>query len=371
MQTVRSIAVWNTAFLGDAVLTLPLIHVLHKAFPDAALDFYVRPGLSSLFTAQPEIRQVFTAEKRTSLALCTQGREIRARRYDLWLSPHQSPRSALIAAMSGAPVRIGYAGTWRRFAYTDTVSRCFGELHEIERVLRLTIPLFRRFPNARPSGFSPESPADPLHWPTLVLPPEAEARAAELFAALPSGPVLGVHPGSVWETKRWTAAGFAHVARRGVEHGAQVLLFATPDERADVEAVLESSGLRGHAAVHDLTGKLSLPELAACLKRLNVYVTNDSGPMHLAWSLHTPVTTVFGPTVRRFGFAPRGDTADIVELSGLPCRPCGLHGAHVCPEGHHRCMKAIDPELVWRDVERKLPGAPAAAEKGRCPEQSQ
>ena len=352
---VRSIAVWNTAFLGDAVLTLPLIRVLKTMFPDAELDFYVRQGLATLFAAQPEIRQVLTADKSHSpSALWHMGRAVHSRHYDLWISPHQSPRSAFIARMSGAPVRIGYSARWRPFIYTDTVQRRFGCLDEIERVLQLTIPLIQRFPDLVPAGFSPDDTRHPLHWPELVLSDAAEQFADRLFAPLSSFPVLGIHPGSVWETKRWSAAGFAHVVRRAVESGAHVMLFAAPSELPDAEAVLEASGLRQHTAVHNLTGQLSLPELAACLKRLNAYVSNDSGPMHLAWCQHTPVTAIFGPTVRSFGFAPRGPQADIIELNELDCRPCGLHGAHTCPSGHHRCMKDIDPEVVWRNVEPKL-----------------
>ena len=94
-------------------------------------------------------------------------------------------------------------------------------------------------------------------------------------------------------------------------------------------------------------------ELAAYLRMLNCYVSNDSGPMHLAWAQHTPVTALFGPTVRELGFFPRGDSAKVFEVS-LECRPCGLHGPHHCPKKHHRCMVDIDVEAVWRDVAGKL-----------------
>ena len=75
--------------------------------------------------------------------------------------------------------------------------------------------------------------------------------------------------------------------------------------------------------------------------------------MHLAWAQPSPVTALFGPTVRELGFFPRGDSAKVFEVS-LECRPCGLHGPHHCPKKHHRCMVDIDVEAVWRDVAGKL-----------------
>ena len=113
------------------------------------------------------------------------------------------------------------------------------------------------------------------------------------------------------------------------------------------------SELKGNPLLHDLSCALTLPELAAYLRMLNCYVSNDSGPMHLAWAQHTPVTALFGPTVRELGFFPRGDSAKVFEVS-LECRPCGLHGPHHCPKKHHRCMVDIDVEAVWRDVAGKL-----------------
>ena len=362
MNTPRTIAVWNTAFLGDAVLTLPLLNVLKSAFPDADLDFYVRSGLETLFAAQPELHQVYAVNKkdRTPLHLWQEGARLRRRKYDLWINAHPSFRSALMARLSGAPWRVGYRGAQRNFAHTDSVSRRFEELDEIERLLQLTRPVYKCFPAAFPPDFDPDRPAGPNHWPHLVLPNDAEHKADAFFATLSRSPRLGLHPGSVWATKRWTTEGFASIARRAIDAGAYVLVFAGPGEERMAADVIEQAGLRGHPALQDLSCKLSLPELAAWLKRLDVYVSNDSGPLHLAWCQHTPVTALFGPTVRELGFFPRGETARVFEVdkAALPCRPCGLHGAKTCPQGHHRCMKDLDTDAVWNDVAAKLQAAP-------------
>ena len=108
-----------------------------------------------------------------------------------------------------------------------------------------------------------------------------------------------------------------------------------------------------HEFMHDLAGKLSLPDLAAHLALLNCYLTNDSGPMHLAWPQLTPVTALLGPTTAQLGFAPRGPFADVLETP-LPCRPCGKHGHKRCPQRHFECMRGLTPDVVWDSVRRKL-----------------
>ncbi|HKI81718.1 MAG TPA: glycosyltransferase family 9 protein, partial [Pseudodesulfovibrio sp.] len=98
----------------------------------------------------------------------------------------------------------------------------------------------------------------------------------------------------------------------------------------------------------------SLPELAAYLGRLDAYLTNDSGPMHLAWTQEVPLVALFGPTVKALGFFPRGDNATVLENDGLDCRPCGLHGPKKCPEGHFKCMRDLTPDRVWDVLKAKL-----------------
>ena len=132
-----------------------------------------------------------------------------------------------------------------------------------------------------------------------------------------------------------------------------MLLFAGPGEEGMAQEVIRLAGLAGNPLLHDLSGAVALTELAAVLGMLDCYVSNDSGPMHLAWAQHTPVTALFGPTVRSLGFFPRGETARVFEVA-LSCRPCGLHGPQTCPLGHHHCMTEIDVDAVWEDVLSKL-----------------
>jgi heptosyltransferase-2 len=344
MREYKKIGVWQTAFLGDAVLTLPLLRALRDRYPDAELHFFVRSGVESVFAGQPEITRVRPFAKRGTQkslnAAVRLGWELGREGFDLWISTHTSLRSALVAGATGIARRIGYNRPWyNRLAYTQTVDRRFNELAEIERLLELLRPLGI-------TGPAPEA--------RLVLPEEA-ARAADHFWKTFGfdRPVLGIHPGSTWPTKCWPAEYFSEIVDRAVDAGAHVLVFAGPGEEPVAAKVLQSVRADQHH-VTNLAGQLSLPELAAYLGRLDAYLTNDSGPMHLAWTQDTPLVALFGPTVESLGFFPRGSRSTVLQNEELACRPCGLHGPKKCPEGHFKCMLDLTPDRVWETLKDKL-----------------
>jgi heptosyltransferase-2 len=345
MREFRKIGIWQTAFLGDAVLTLPMLRALADQYPGAEIHLFVRGGLESLFKAQPELAGVHGFAKRGAqkslLSALRLGREIGQQGFDLWISAHASLRSAMVATATGIPRRIGYDRPWfNRLAYTDTVDRRFHELEEVERLMGLLTPL----------GIDGPPPKA-----RLTLPGDARNAASAFWRErCGNAPVLGIHPGSTWPTKCWPVDYFSRIAAMAADAGAQVLVFAGPGEEAVAAAVV--AGVAAKAApdaIINLAGTLSLPELAAWIDRLDAYLTNDSGPMHLAWVQDTPLVALFGPTVRRLGFFPRGEGATVMETP-LDCRPCGLHGPRKCPLGHHDCMRALSPDMVWAALAPKL-----------------
>ena len=340
-MSFRRIGIWQTAFLGDAVLTLPLLQNLARAFPGAHMTYFVRKGLGPLFEPDPGL-QVQEVDKygRDSgpLGMIRTLASIRRQGFDLWVSPHTSFRSAAISAFSGIPTRIGYdSPRFNRAAYTHTCSRRFDQLEEIERVLQLLSPI--------------SVPALET-WPGLHLHPLAREKAGEFRAKHTTGPVLGVHPGSTWATKKWPGAYFAEVIDMVHDNlDMQVMLFAGPGEEKAAREIKDL--VRRQDLLLDLSGRLDLPGLAAFLQGLDCYLCNDSGPMHLAWTQNIPVAALFGPTTRSLGFFPRGEHSTVLETD-LECRPCGLHGSKSCPQGHHRCMLDITPQRVFEVLKGKI-----------------
>lgn len=342
-QSIRSIAVWQTAFLGDAVLTLPLIHTLAEAYPGIPLDLYVRQGVDPLFLAQRELRKVYGFAKRGAhkgirgaLAL---GAFLHDQNYDVLISVHRSFRSALVARRSGIAMRIGYdTPFYNKLAYTHTVSRRFSQLEEIERQLQLVLPL---------------NITHKIPTPRLDLVPEVEANVDNFFHSHVNGPCIGLNPGSVWATKRWPTEYFGQVADMAASQGLQVIIFGGPGEEETVRQVIEATQPETRPALLNMAAKLNLPELACFISRLDAYLTNDSGPMHIAWTLGTPTVALFGPTVESLGFFPRGSHSRVLQTE-LGCRPCGLHGGQTCSQGHHRCMRDISPQLAWNTMQKVM-----------------
>ncbi|SMF34460.1 lipopolysaccharide heptosyltransferase II [Desulfovibrio gilichinskyi] len=339
----RKIALWQTAFLGDAVLTLPFIKALSLRFPEAEIHLFVRKGVEPLFESQKELTAVHGFAKRGNQkgmgAAFRFGRELGTQGFDLWISAHTSMRSAVISMATGIPDRIGYDKPWfNRFAYTQVVKRRFDQFEEVERLLALGLPL----------GISGIAPAFELNLPEVAI-----EEASTFFEKISDAPVIGFHPGSTWETKKWPEYNFAAIIAKSLEAGFRVVLFGGPGEEMICSRIAEKSGREDE--IINLAGKLNLPKLAAYIKNLDVYISNDSGPMHIAWVQDVPLIALFGPTVRQFGFFPRGDNSTVLESPEiLDCKPCGLHGGRKCPEIHHKCMTNITVEMVWSEILKKV-----------------
>ncbi len=333
-----SVLVIQTAFLGDVVLTTPLLSAL--AEQHGPVDVVTTPAAASLLETHPAVRSVIRYDKHGGdkgwRGIKRLTSELRARRYSIVYLPHRSVRSAALALLSGAGERVGFSDSAAAVTYTRRVSRPRAG-HEVERLLAL------RGSNA---GSPPVS---------LGLTAADHSAADAWLAAHGVSPgFVALAPGSIWGTKRWPY--FADLA-------------ASLDKPCVVVGSTEDSSLAGSIVAAapravSATGALGLRASAALIARAAVLVTNDSAPLHLATAAGTPVVAIFGPTVPELGFGPRraGDTA--LGHAGLTCRPCSSHGPEKCPLGHHRCMRELTVETVAAAV-----SAVISAEESRaiCP----
>jgi heptosyltransferase-2 len=162
--------------------------------------------------------------------------------------------------------------------------------------------------------------------------------------------IIGVSPGSVWPTKRWSAAGFAALIQMLQQRFAcRVLLFGGADDSAVVEDVQRRCG----GAAASLVGLIGLRELAAAINRCRIFITNDSAPMHIAVARRVPTVAVFCATTPGLGFYPYTHEAIVVQRD-LSCRPCAPHGGRRCPLGTEDCIRQISPDAVLRAAEKLL-----------------
>jgi len=334
-----ALLVVQTSFLGDVVLTTPLFAALRRRLAPRRLVVLVRPEAVPLVAGHPDVDAVLVDDKRGRdaglLGLLGTARRLRRERFDLAVSPHRSLRTALLLAAARIPGRVGFAGRAGALLYHQRVPRD-RRRHDVERNLALV------------AAFGDETEAAALHVPVA---PDAAARAEALLPP-GTGPLVGVAPGSVWPTKRWTADGFAAVVAGLAADGARCVLLGAPAEAALAEQIRARSG--GGATV--LAGRTDLATLVAVIDRLALLVANDSAPMHVACARGVPVVAVFCATTPALGYGPWGARATVIEAD-LDCRPCARHGGRSCPRGTEDCMHLIPPATVLRAARAALRGA--------------
>jgi heptosyltransferase-2 len=353
------VLVAQTSFLGDVVLTTPLLAALHRRLQPRRVTIVVRPEAVPLVQHHPCVDAVIVDDKRgggrgVSGALRMVGR-LRRESVDVAVAPHRSLRTALVLAGARIPHRVGFAvGPWAAL-YHVRIPRD-PRRHDVER----NLSLLRAF------GGTDGDPERPHLRPSV----DAAARVDSLLRGLdvtPGRPLFGLSPGSVWATKRWIPEGFAQVARE-LEHryGAQVLLLGSAEDAAIAARVAAATG----GSVINLAGKTDLDTFLALVRRLRLLVSNDSAPMHVAAALDVPVVAVFCATTPAQGYGPYGEHVAVVQAD-LECRPCGRHGGPRCPRGTEDCMRLVSPATVLRAVEAVEQRAWRNAVAGVMPEAGQ
>jgi heptosyltransferase-2 len=324
----------QTSFLGDALLTLPLARRIREALPGCRLGVLTRPKTAEIFRREGFADEVLEDDKRGVhkgiLGLWSLARSLRGR-FDLAISAHRSFRSALLLWLARIPYRIGFSSSAGAFLYHRTVFFSWA-MPDVERNLALLLPLKSDLRAEERDSVYLAGRGNGI-----------ERRLAEEGIG-PGTRLVGLHPGSAWPTKRWPAVSFARLAARlAREKGDAVVLVGGPEDRGLARSIVEAAG----AGVRDWTGKTTLSELIELVGRMRLFVTNDSGPMHVAAACGVPTVAIFGPTTRELGFFPYGRGHRVVEKD-LPCRPCGLHGSRACPQGHFLCMRLIGVGEVFR-----------------------
>jgi heptosyltransferase-2 len=325
----------QTAFLGDVVLTTPLLAAL--AARHGPVDVVTTPAAAPLLETHPAVRRVVPYDKRGRdrgwRGLRDLARRLRAEGYERAYLPHRSLRTAALAALARIPARVGFHDGWP-FFYTEARQRP-ADGHEVDRLLALA-----------------EEPAA-AYAPTLRPTPEDERVAGALLSAAgieQGAAFIAVAPGSIWGSKRWPY--FGELASQLAAHVAVVAVGGPEDAGLGEEIVRAVEGRTRRYRAVNVCGKLTLLQSAALIKQARVLVTNDSAPLHVATAMGTPIVAVFGPTLPEFGFGPIRSGDVVLGVAGLDCRPCSRHGPPRCPLGHHRCMRDLGPEVVAAAIDQ-------------------
>ncbi len=332
----------QTAFLGDVVLTLPLIQKLKQEQPECAIDVVVIPRCAEILKNHPDVHEIILYDKRKQESgisgLLNKAKEFRAKKYDWAFVPHRSVRSAALARLANIPHRVGFSNSSGRWMFTDVVLYK-QEQHEVVRNLQLLKSL----------GIQTEEKILPQLYPS-----QYDIQTVELFLkeySLTGERIVAIAPGTVWNTKCWLTERFADLSSNIIEKGFHVVLIGGKEDEALAHEIVNTVDSK---RISSSVGKLTILQSAELIRKCSVLVTNDSAPMHLAVAMRTPVVAIFGATVPEFGFAPIGEMDVVLGAKGLSCRPCSIHGGRECPIKTFDCMKSICVEMVQSEVARLI-----------------
>lgn len=320
----RRILVVQTAFLGDTVFTSALVAGLARRFPTASIELCVAPRGRDVAEAMPGAARVHLFDKRGAdrgiAGLLRVARGLRGS--DLAVLPHRSLRSAALAFLARAPVRLGFSGAPGSLLYTHRARDSGSTFLEREAQLGLAL------------GAEPE--------PMLLVPRHLDAARALLAGRRAAALCVG----SEWATKIWPPERLGDLAALLARRGFLPLLLGGPRERELSAQVAARSG----TACLDTTGN-PVGEALALLSLSKLCVGGDTGLVHAARALHVPTVALFGPTSpEAHSFGARSLPVSL----RLDCAPCSTHGSARCPLGHHRCLRDLDEGRVLAACEAVL-----------------
>jgi heptosyltransferase-2 len=325
LSSYRRILIRATNWVGDAVMSLPAARRVRECFPEAHIAVLARASVAGIYERERWVDEVIplaSAKGRGDWAgKWRTARELAGRGFDCALLLQNAFEAAALVWAARIPVRIGYNRDGRGWLLTDAIAvPKRGEIARHERFYYLE--LLKR------AGWIRDYPAD------------GAIRLEGAVERIPAGPI-GISPGAAYGgAKRWLPERFAEAAIEiARQTGAAVALFGAPSERPLCEEVAERIRRAGVEA-HDYAGETSLAEFIRLAATCRIFLTNDSGAMHIASALGVPSVTVFGAT-DEIGTGPTGERARVVR-EPVDCAPCLLRE---CPTDH-RCMTRVEAGRV-------------------------
>jgi len=341
------VLVFSPNWLGDAVMALPAIADVKRHYADARLIVAARRAVADVFRLTADVDEILLLEwggqwrRRRSLAEDID--HLRARDAAIALLLPNSFASAWLAKQAGVPERLGYAADLRRPLLSRAVARPKGSVHQGEYYQHLVRALGMK-----------TGPLEPI----LTVPHDATHVARSLLTSRGwdvSRPLVVIAPGAAYGTaKRWLPGHYAQLVTMLVKsHGAQCVLVGSAGDAETTHWIRGLVAEPERVDVIDLAGSTALPTLAGVIAAAHVFVSNDSGAMHVASALGVPVAALFGPT-REYETRPQPRSGGRAEVLIHPvwCRPCMLRE---CPIDH-RCMKGLTPERVCATVTELMAG---------------
>ncbi len=340
LSDIKRLLIRSTNWIGDAVMTTPAVRAIRKNFPDARISILTKPWVAPVFSNSPYVDNLLIygdAGKHKGLSgKLRLARELKEYRFDAAILLQNAFEAALITFFAGIPCRIGYNTDARAFLLTHSVpcTPQIKKMHQTGYYLGILQGI-----GLKTDGLGLD----------LVVDKKYQKRAAEILeehGISMSDRLVGINPSATFgPAKQWFPERYAGLSDKIHEIlGARILLFGGPGDR---ELGRKISKMMNYPPV-DLSGKTDLGEAIALISMCNLFITNDSGLMHVAAALDIPLIAIFGST-NPVTTGPKGLNSRIVRIP-VECSPCLKPK---CPKGHLKCMDQIDVNMVF-DVVKEL-----------------
>jgi heptosyltransferase-2 len=334
------ILVIQTAFIGDAILTLPMIERLKQLHPDYEIDVLTIPKTEEIFAAAEYVDNVIIMDKKGKhkgfWALNKFVQEIKQNDYSKIYSPHRSFRSAYIALKLGVRDSYGFDNSSLKYVYNNLITYN-RQHHEVQRNMEL---ISNDFEND-----------DWKIKPKINFSEEVKRTVNEIMSANQIvEDFIAIAPGSVWETKRYPKEYYIELIKLLINKKEIVILIGSNEDKMLCDEVSSDMG----SSVKNLAGEFSIVESIWFLGKAKLLITNDSAPTHFGMCADIPVLTIYCSTVPEFGFYPYNKTSAYVSYNDLDCKPCGIHGYDKCPVRTFDCGKKLSAQKILLEVGKML-----------------
>lgn len=332
-KKIKRLLIRGTNWIGDAVMTTPAVRAIRRNFPDAHISMLAKPWVAPIFAHSPDVDQIIVYEADGRHAgihgTIRLAKDLRKYRFDAALLLQNAIEAALMAFMAGIPKRVGFDTDARRLLLTHPVrcTRAIKAVHQTGYYLKML----------EGAGLTGGERTLVLH-----LAPEDRRRAGRILAATditPQTRIVGLNPSATYgPSKQWYPERYAALGDRLHDAlGATMVIFGGPSDR---DLGRRISGMM-RAPVVDLSARTRLGEAMALIERCDAFVTNDSGLMHVAAALNTPLVAIFAST-NPVTTGPFSEASRVVRAP-VDCSPCLKP---VCPLPEMGCMQAITVDMV-------------------------
>lgn len=340
METLmEKILVIQTAFLGDAVLTLPMLQELRKKFPTARIDVAAIPSTSMVFEHSPSVNDVIIFDKRGKHKFFTGmikfAGELKNKNYTKIYSPHRSFRTAILVLMTRVRETYGFTNSSLMHIYKNLIEYR-PDHHEVQRNLALA-----------------GADISDNNWkviPQLRIPEDVKKNIEDFLSGNNLKNFIVIAPGSIWKTKIYPPEYYSKIIEHFSKKGMNILLAGGKDD-VDLCGSLKNNT---SGNVISVAGKFSIIETVELLKHADLLICNDSAPTHLGQSADIPVLTLYCSTTAEIGFYPFNEKSSYLSYDSLFCKPCGIHGRTECPIKTFACGYKLTPEAVILKTEELL-----------------